>query len=377
MVNVISYNVYNAIGPPLSFNGTFERALRHADTLYANINKDDIDIIALQENIVHRKMTLRGFIHHPYKTGEMISSFTSKNIRMWPSGLTILSRFPIVKQIGMIFDVEAYHYETMAAKGVLYAAVLMNNNKIMHVFNTHLQAWNNAACVYIRKQQLQQVATFIEKQQISKNEPVIVCGDFNVDVHDDVFINNVSSIGTVVQLAADNKNSFTFDPLANDLVGYDAINEYVSPNFDKSCYHELLLTGKCVCCPRELIDGVIVSTRHLEPKSAVSHVVINKAHEPFEIAVSVLKSKFTKNVSDHFPVLCKLCYDDDKWATSSFTPSNSKLQMDGQEFSLAWFSVWFSVFILVIIGLLLVFVFIQRGRRSRRSRVYVDNYYHM
>jgi endonuclease/exonuclease/phosphatase family metal-dependent hydrolase len=78
-----------------------------------------------------------------------------------------------------------------AAKGFLYAKVLLPGDKLMHLMNTHLQAGSQHPAEdrldcygEIRRQQLQKLVDFIAQklqEESFKEMPFLICGDLNIN----------------------------------------------------------------------------------------------------------------------------------------------------------------------------------------------------
>ncbi len=305
-VNVLTINACLAVPPPLRFNGAFARASRFADALYNNIpNPSSIDIICLQELIVNRSQVLKDLHFHPYHTKTDYGSIFGDNIRFLQSGLTIISKWPIVEQKNHIFSGPTYHFEALMAKSVQYAKIKINDNQYVHVFNTHTQAWANLKSKKIRINQFKQIGLFYLSLNIPSNEAVILNGDYNFDFyeHSRMLAEVMGIIDFTMHLPPNPQ--FSFDPTVNQLVGTDDASEYTTQFNIDGCYEEFLTTGICNCCPRQLIDGIATSNQNLKPITAHTRVVQNTASLPFEIYVNISTKRSTRNVSDHFAVYCQ------------------------------------------------------------------------
>jgi endonuclease/exonuclease/phosphatase family metal-dependent hydrolase len=96
-------------------------------------------------------------------------------------GIFIASKWPIVSSQNMVYRA-CRRSDCLAAKGVQYARVekrLNGRTKRYHVFATHMQGWGGAAAAAVRSEQAQEMADFIEQQDIPSTEPVLLAGDFN------------------------------------------------------------------------------------------------------------------------------------------------------------------------------------------------------
>jgi exonuclease III len=308
-LQVVSANACLSVCPPLRFNGAFARSERFAAALYTKVPPNDLDVICLQELIVNRKQVLNGFTLHPFVTDVIQPKWFGNNIRFVESGLVIASKWPILKQSSHTFTGKSYHAEALMAKSVLYAKIHVDQKFVVHVFVTHMQAWSNATSKKIRLEQCKQIRTFIERQQISKEEPVILCGDFNVD-----FYEHFSTLREMMTLAdcticLPETPQFSFDPTLNQLVGTDDAAEYATRSHQHGCYDEFLASGICPCCPKQLIDGFALSNQHKRPTSSLVEVIQNVAPIPFDVYINVSTTRKIRNVSDHFAVFAQFEFD--------------------------------------------------------------------
>lgn len=380
-LKIVTYNVYLSVCPPLRFNGAFSRANHIAASLYNHMNNNNhskakiindsqqtpaeqLDIICLQELVVQREKVLSGFYHHPFRTKKVTTSFFSDNIRFIHSGLAIVSKWPILEEDGYIFRGDAYHMEAFMAKGVQYAKIFLKRKFIIHVFNTHTQAWINDRAHAIRKNQFEQIAQFIQSKKIPHNEAVFLTGDFNLDVFEQqVHVNEIFDI-VQMTLFKPSEPQFSFDPSVNVLVGTDDANEYATQSFQNGCYDEYLQTGVCSCCPKQLIDGVATSNKHLPVQLDSFQVLQNKSTEAFDMFISVSTMKKVSFVSDHFPVLVECSSEDFILfidADNDFKCAESDdVYTWFKNFSLPWFCLECFLFIVLYIVFLILSLFIRK-----------------
>jgi len=151
------------------------------------------DVIALQEifsfcNLRQRKMIQAaerlGFHYH---TVSAYSRPFSLKIPFFDAGNLILSKFPIVEVDSHIYSA-GVQIDGYVPKQVLYALLKISENHFLHFFTTHMQATyrenkedlnhlNNAA----RKQQVREMADFVETKVKGSPFPALITGDFNVN----------------------------------------------------------------------------------------------------------------------------------------------------------------------------------------------------
>jgi len=325
--SVVTLNCCLAVGPPLCYNGAFARSLRLVDALYSTIAAHKLDIICLQELIIRRDYILEQFIHHPYHTSKIESSLCGDNIRILPAGLDVVSRWPIKEEDAYVFSGKSYHAEAFMAKAVQYCKIEMYGHQIVHVFNTHLQAWTGIKASEIRNKQMQQIAAFKYRklQNVDlQREIVLFMGDVNEDFYEHAakLQERMNIIG--MQFVMPESTQFSFDPSRNELVGNDDANEYILKSKAGGCYAEYLATGKCSCCPKQLVDGIALQQdqHHLVLKSVVNVTPI-LTHEPFVININMSTRRFIQTISDHFAV-----YGQFLFKTQSQPPSPSHVAID-------------------------------------------------
>lgn len=176
-LNVLTYNFYSR--PRQIFKDSqVARAKKFSERLEAyEIVNGEIDILLLQEifdNKVHKilKKDLKsmGFI------------FRTKRIDTWNrmnGGGIIYSRWPITTQDNYMFK-KAYIFNAPAAKGANYARVL-KEDKIFHFINVHLDSFD----ADFRKGQMVNIKKWIDSKYIPSDEPVIMGGDYNIDLYND------------------------------------------------------------------------------------------------------------------------------------------------------------------------------------------------
>lgn len=306
---IASHNLALSIGPPIVFNGAHARASRVADAFYAKLK--DVDVIFLQELVVHRQQVLSTYIHHPYHTRKVSSNIFSKKIRFLSSGLAIVSKWPIVKQRSHVFTGETYHAETFMAKSVLYAKISTPVGYI-HVLNTHINAWTAPKAVIARDSQAQQIGAFLTSLEIPTDEPVFLGGDLNMDIYEHgSIVDHVSKLAGGFSFYKPAEVVFSSDPLLNTLVGTDDADEYASRSMINGCYDDFVQTGQCLCCPRQLLDMIGILTTHKLPSDVTFNVIPVKSRAPFAIHMNLAKIKLITDVSDHFPVVLRMTLDEE------------------------------------------------------------------
>ena len=369
-VNIVTSNACLSIPSPFRFNGAFARAERYANALYSNIpNPQNIDVICFQELIVNRSQVLKDLIHHPHYTKINYGSAFGNNIRFLESGLTIASKWPIVKQINHVFSGPTYHFEAFMAKSILYAKIKVSDNFHINVFNTHTQAWANLKAKEIRFNQFKQIAYFIDSMNIPSNEPVFLCGDFNFDFyeHGKLLEDVMSIVDCTMQLPQ--TPQFTFDPTTNQLVGTDDASEYTTRFDVNGCYETFLETGICSCCPRQMIDGIATSNIHLQPSEMHTKVIQNISSVPFEIYINISTKRSTRNVSDHYCVYSTFTFLASMIQNSSSVSSSKKsFEYQANQHYYKWVLVEFGLFFLLYFIVVVVLHFLSKKRKKLNNQ---------
>ncbi len=363
-INIVTANACLSISPPFRFNGAFARAAHFAEALYGNISQPElIDVICMQELIVNRKQVLNSLAHHPYHTEIDYGSLIGNNIRFLESGLTIASKWPIVTQRNHVFSGPTYHVEAFMAKSVQYAKIKINSSYFVHILNTHTQAWSNPKAKKIRIEQFKQIAQFITFLQIPKNEPLILCGDFNFDFfeHSMKLLEVMNIVKCTMHLPE--QPQFSFDPTINTLVGTDDASEYITRTNQQGCYDEFINTGICSCCARQLIDGIATRNNKLKVSCATTNVIKNVAKNEFEIYINISTKRQTRNVSDHFAVYSQLKFDEnEEYNDDEDNDDQNEKKLDEDEHYWKWFTFEFVIFIVCYASLTFLLLFLTRKK---------------
>ena len=146
-------------------------------------------------------------------------------------GLIIFSRHPIVGFDTNIYaNNEIIGTDSLSAKGVMYAQILKNQKKI-HLFATHMQAWNDKKDKIMRFKEAEKIKEFIISKVIPEKEPVLICGDFNIDLHDHKdeakrIINIMDGVCPIII----GPEQYTSNPDTNTLVGEMDRKNHINTN---------------------------------------------------------------------------------------------------------------------------------------------------
>lgn len=154
----------NMWGLPWPFSVHKKRRLNRLTEI---ITKEQLDIVCLQEIWINRDDAfLRGNLSSYH-------FFSSLDIGYNPSGLVVVSRFPLSNTLYVPYDNTLFHKEFPSKKGVLRADVAIGG-KAIELLNTHLYYSRSAKQ---QKNQQRQLDALIE---ILGTHPTILLGDFNV-----------------------------------------------------------------------------------------------------------------------------------------------------------------------------------------------------
>lgn len=366
---------------PLRFHGTKARAERLADAFYCAVGSTSTDIICLQEHTCHRKLVLKSFIHHKFHTKEMMPSVFSGLTKFKGSGLTILSRYPIVEQEDLFFRGRSYHLERFVAKGAMYVKIAIPHIGFVHVINTHLNAWSTGLAAHARNSQVLQLRDFVTRKNLPPNEPLFICGDLNMDGYEDCAQLQETARRLKVRVILPEDISYTFDPQTNAYVGVDDISEYalrhnpdgqrvaelLSTNTDIStdaCYRNIINNDFCPCCPQQLLDHIMVNNA---VHSAVTHVQPVKTPAPFMSNFSLKHCKFTQDVSDHYPLICSSVVLNPQPLDMNAVDMMTALHIPDAPFSLGWFLVYIGVFTFYMLLFFFLWRVVFKRQRSGSS----------
>jgi endonuclease/exonuclease/phosphatase family metal-dependent hydrolase len=337
LFQIMSLNVNLAIGAPIVFNSAKKRARLLSSAITNSIHAESVDVIGMQELVTHRGVVLAGLsMHFPNVTEPMRYSYFSHNIRLWPSGLVIASRWPIMEQHQVLFQGVAYHHEHCMAKGVLYARILYQNSTPISVFNMHLQAWDNVTSRSTRIQQCNIFRKFRNSLNIPRGEPIFLTCDANVDICQDA--SQFELICQKVDLfpVLPDMTHYTFDGKVNVLVGTDDPREYIN--------------GKI---PQTMIDYIFFNN-HIN--STMEHIKTTvqqiEVQHPYQMSNGLFaQTTSTRHVTDHASLVASFqmsSRDPTRW--TSVVPLRRSIDghetFDGSEFRWKYFV---SVVLLTII----------------------------
>ncbi|WP_133405629.1 sphingomyelin phosphodiesterase [Parashewanella tropica] len=169
-LSILTYNLW----------GTSIYGAKKVSTRFAEMPKyfHNYDVLAFEEQFdvaptqaLHKALKSE----YPYQTTKL-----KKADKPLQAGIYLLSRYPILKQASMIYNA-CNGLQCLTSKGVIYVEIIKNGQKY-HIFDTHTQSGTSAKDVQARMQQVVELETFIKSQQVPDKEPIIISGDFNIDM---------------------------------------------------------------------------------------------------------------------------------------------------------------------------------------------------
>jgi len=305
-LKVVTYNVFAPVAEPIRHNSQNARMHRIPGALAYEF--PDADVVVVQESIIPAQHAIlsRGMKKHgySYETEPITSSRTLVH-----GGVIVFSKHPIKVQEQHVFDGPCEGSDCMAAKGFVYA-LIDKFGVPFHLVGIHLQAWPTEASRTVRRSQIGNLKDFIDAKGFPATEPLIVAGDFNVDRYSER--NHLKELFGEIDAdypdISPDSHMFTSDPATNALMGNDETMAYASEEYPNGCYTEYLETMSCPCAPREWLDYVLLSKKHLQPTSQSLTCVAMKT-ETFDAQMNLKTWRRIEDLSDHYPVCADLEFD--------------------------------------------------------------------
>ncbi|GAB9475711.1 Phospholipase c [Globisporangium polare] len=297
-LRVMAYNVWLMPGILSSFNGKLSPFAPHrARAIPSCLSSLDVDVVVFCEafcsssrEILVAGMKENGFLYETKVVGEGASMSSKKAI---DGGCFAMSKYPINNFQEMTFSSVASGDDRMADKGVVYFQLRVCDTETVHVFGTHLQAWETPVAVATRRQQLKLLREFINSMKISSQDAVLIVGDLNVNkwAGDDgkEYAAMLETLSATEPELAPHSSAFSFDPLSN----------------------ELAVDGPSSSGKTERLDYVLVVNKFRAPLVATSEVVQLKATSAWTVPQSgdggdEDQEERLVDLSDHYPVVAEL-----------------------------------------------------------------------
>jgi len=242
------------------------------------------------------------------------------------SGVVIASKHPIMEWDFIPFS-DAVGDDAMARKGVVYARILKDGVSC-HVFGSHTQAWQDKVHEDCRKKQFMQIKEFIKDLGISPDEPVLVCGDLNVNRYGMDNPDGPLHRGQQSFKEGDNSEYTSMLDILNvmdphkvpELIQEDQPKEdsdgfikiEIPPTPETPVYsadpssNEYAKPGPSSAGEYELLDYVLVSKEHKQANTDKSQAWVEKLTSNLSYE---FEGKAQSDLSDHFPVWAQLTFE--------------------------------------------------------------------
>ena len=207
-LKILSWNIYM-----LPYLSLFNHNARRAKAIAGELSHSDYQIIVFQEafSIKCRHILAKRLAKdYPYQYGPANSGF-------WPfrtsSGLWIVSKMPLVQLAKIKFSLSE-GFDIIARKG----AVLFQGNfdgAKFQLLATHLQADNSQP---VRDKQCREIKEHLLNPYFDSTIPQLICGDFNIDMDDDVNYQLMLHTLEANNGAISGDLKFTYDEINNTLM---------------------------------------------------------------------------------------------------------------------------------------------------------------
>lgn len=292
-LNIVTYNIF--CRENLLFSDAQKTRCNLIPKALHKFNSD-IDIVLIQEIFeesaerrLDKEMEKYGFKYKSRKIGACTflrcKCFCG---RIEDGGIKTYSKYPIINQEEYIY--KNYEGDGIAQKGCLWTRI-KKEGKYYNIFNTHLEAGAEQKDVDVRYAQCQEISDFIKNLEISKDEPVILGGDINIDVRSDRF-KDVEQILRMTPIPLD-ENTFNADRnelQIRDNPGQEHVNK------------------------QSQIDLILIHKYYKQPKS--SKLIFTNLKSEKEYKIKEIKEKY-KNC----PLTC--CNELNKYSNYTYMKSLS------------------------------------------------------
>jgi len=258
----------------------------------------DVCIISLNELIPEKYYLV---IRNCLKDLGFVYCSRQPNTLLGTGGLCVFSKYCIIQTRFESFGFDCAYSDCLALKGVLYTRVMCVCKKhVVHVFSTHLQAWDTRKAIRARNSQLHVVRTFIDSIRAkSIPGPIVLLGDLNVNLGSDTKQHLESQLGMQMAKISKNSTRYTFDN-NNPLVGLDGSYETRDNHrYARGCKDEYEKSGKCQCCIPQWLDYVFFQSANQATSSGCMTAIPCITHD----------KDGDHYVSDHYPLICELRFD--------------------------------------------------------------------
>ncbi|KAI9909746.1 hypothetical protein PsorP6_010218 [Peronosclerospora sorghi] len=222
-------------------------------------------------------------------------------------GVVLASKYPILGVRVKLFEDACAGADKLADKGVLYCKIL-KDGLLVHVFSTHLQAWNDPLSRSMRRIQMQMIVDFMRAMEIDQvNDVVLFVGDMNVDywlnvsnAEYDEMLNLFEAKDPTVVCTPTLDNSASDSDQQKPTAAFKYLRKY---SFDPRV-NALAAEGLSTDGSLELLDYVLYSRKHRQPQAASSWIQPLNTVTPW-----TWRGQPQYNLSDHFPVVSEFLFD--------------------------------------------------------------------
>ena len=207
-VKIVSYNTF--LLPGYTLRRTNQNVRAHLIGKY--FADKNVDIICFQE--IYRpkyfwaiKRMLKEA--YPYDTGLPVKSwFKPAN-----SGLVVFSKYPITSKVFYRFT-NLIAADQFSSKGYQLLKIKLGPDKYIKLVNAHLQANEGPDYAEIRKEQLRLIFETSQSDHFSRDYPMVIAGDLNVNKFSDEF-QSLLDIFEIDNYKLDGNLRYTYDPKVN------------------------------------------------------------------------------------------------------------------------------------------------------------------
>jgi len=300
ILTVLQYNIQ------FMFKYIFDLDNKKRSVLIADfigLNYPDIDVIVFCEAFEEESRNRLKFNLYSYGFKYSSAVLDDTNNYCFNGGVFIISKYPILYTNYYIYE-NSSGFDSLTNKGIV-KAVFKKENKIVHVFGTHLQAWEKHRDV--RNKQLLELYKYINRFNIPNDNIVVISGDFNTNSKEITKYTNYSLFEPKII----SSQIYTSDPLNNSFVGLDGantINDCEKEHYDK-IINSVNIDSSCTKCEREILDYNFYLEGKLAPFKCSSEVLNVKV---IKYLIKFWKlfwfrpiDFYTRDLSDHYPVLSK------------------------------------------------------------------------
>ncbi|CAH0520373.1 unnamed protein product [Peronospora belbahrii] len=256
-------------------------------------------------NILRDKMSAAGYFFFSPTVGH--KRMNKSNMRkLLNGGVLLASKYPILSVRVKLFEGACAGADKLADKGVLYCKIL-KDGLLVHVFATHLQAWNDPFARSVRKMQMDMIAKFMSAMDIDEvNDVVLFVGDLNVDY----WLNKTNQEYDEMLEIFEAKDSSIIRPRTFGNASNSDKKQSVA-EFKHMCKYSfdprlnaLAAEGLSTDGSLELLDYILYSRTHRQPKTASSWVQPLTTTSPWK-----WHGQPQYNLSDHFPVVSEFTFE--------------------------------------------------------------------